>query len=62
MAEIKILKPAGEANVRHPGGKHLKRDGERVEMTSYWLRRLAAGEVVEVAAAKPAAPKKTGGE
>lgn len=61
MAEIKTLKPAGDADVRRPDGRHLKRDGERVEMTSYWLRRLAAKEVVEVNAAKPAA-KKTGGE
>lgn len=60
MADIKILKPVGAGNVRRPDGKHLARDGERVEMTSYWHRRLAAGEVVEVTAAKPAA-KKTGG-
>lgn len=62
MAETKILKPAGEAKIRRPDNrKHLKPEGEAVEMNSYWVRRLAAGEVVEVTAAKPA-PKKTGGD
>lgn len=60
MAEFKILKPAGEANVRRPDNlKHLKRDGEMVEINSYWTRRLAAGEVVEVVIAKM---KTTGGK
>jgi hypothetical protein len=63
MAQIKKLKPAGSALVRKPDGKHLKPEGERVEMTTYWVRRIAAGEVVEVTeAAKPAAKKHTGGE
>ena len=61
MPEIKILKPAGEAKVRRPDGKHLATAGERVEMTSYWVRRLAAGEVIEVKQPAPAAGKKTGG-
>ena len=61
MAETKILKPAGSSKVRRPDFKHLNPEGERVQMTSYWVRRLAAGEVVEVSetAAKPA--PKTGG-
>lgn len=61
MAEIKTLKPAGDALVRRPDGQHLSPTGDRVEITSYWMRRLAAGEVVEVVADKPTA-KKTGGE
>jgi len=61
MPETKILKPAGDNKVRRPdNGKHLKPEGEKVEINSYWQRRIAAGEVVEVTAAKPA-PKKTGG-
>lgn len=60
MAETKILKPAGAAEVRRPDNrKHLKREGERVEMNSYWMRRLASGDVVEITAVEPA--KKTGG-
>lgn len=61
MPETKVLKPAGDAKVRRPDNrKHLKPEGEAVEMNSYWARRLAAGEVVEVTAGQPA-PKKTGG-
>lgn len=59
MPEIMKLKPAVEGvKVRKPDGKHLKADGESVEVTSYWLRRLEAGEVVEVKAAKATAEGK----
>lgn len=54
MSEFKVLKPAGDRKVRRPDGYHLRATGERVEMNTYWRRRLAAGEVEEVkAAAKP---------
>ena len=62
MAEVKTLKPADPATlVRKPGGQRLIFDGERIEITSYWIRRLAAGEVVEVEtkAAKAAAEGKS---
>ncbi len=46
----KILKPAAEgALVPNPSTGHsLSPDGEAVTMTSYWVRRLRAGEVVEL--------------
>lgn len=62
MAETKILKPAGEAKVRRPDNrKHLKPEGEAVEMNTYWTRRLADGDVVEVSPFS-APTKKTGGD
>lgn len=47
--KIKI-KPAGHNMVRNPdaGLRHLDPAGEVVELNSYWLRRLADSEVVEV--------------
>lgn len=56
MSEKKFLKPADGRKVRRPDGPHMRADGELVEMTTYWRRRLRAGEVVE--AQRPAAPKK----
>lgn len=44
----KTLKPAVGLQVRKPTGSHLAPEGEPVEMTSYWLRRLNDGDVVEV--------------
>lgn len=55
-----FIKPASDANVRDPITKqHLKAEGENKPETNYWLRRIAAGEVVEVVqpAAAKAAPK-----
>lgn len=52
----KTLKPAPGLRVRRPDGALLAADGEPVEMSSYWLRRLADGDVVEVEASAPAAP------
>ena len=46
MSNIQILKPAAGIKVRHPGGRHLAIEGEPVEVNSYWLRRIAAGDVV----------------
>jgi hypothetical protein len=61
MSEQKRLQPAEGAKVRHPDGRPLAPAGELVTMTSYWLRRIAAGDVVEVADAAPAAAVKGAG-
>lgn len=50
MSATKRLKPAAGLKVRRPDGKHLAETGETVEFTSYWQRRMAAGDVVEVTA------------
>lgn len=52
----KILQPAPGLLVRKPDGARLNPDGEAVEMISYWLRRLADGDVAEVEAPAAAAP------
>lgn len=48
---IKIIKPAAGLKVRKPDGQHLKNAGEPVELTSYWQRRIIAGDVIETDAA-----------
>lgn len=51
------LKPAS-ADVRVPmpeGGGHLPAEGMEVPASTYWLRRLADGDVAEVGAAPAAA-------
>lgn len=50
------LKPVPGLKVRRPDRRHLAEAGEVVTMTPYWRRRLAAGDVVEVKGAAPAAP------
>lgn len=62
MIEHKTLRPVGGARVRRPDtGRHLAPEGESVPMTTFWARRVAAGEVEEVpqakAKAKPAGSK-----
>lgn len=59
MQESKILKPTDGRQVRRPDGRHLRPEGERVVLDTYWRRRLKAGEVEEVKPA-PAAGKKSG--
>ena len=57
--EIKV-KPADLAiKVRKPDGTHLADDGETVTRNTFWVRRIADGDVVEVTetAAAPAAKK-----
>lgn len=54
------LKPREGLIVPNPAtGKALAAAGERVTLSPYWRRRLAAGEVerVESAPSKPAKPK-----
>lgn len=47
MDQIKV-KPAPDRRVRKPDGALLDAAGETVERSSYWMRRLQAGDVVQV--------------
>ncbi|ATA26585.1 hypothetical protein BIY26_08930 [Brenneria goodwinii] len=49
--KTKHLKPKGSVKVRKPDGTYLKDDGEDLPLSSYWLRRIAEGdlEVTDVA-------------
>lgn len=45
------IKPAKEAvPVRKPTGEYLAATGESVERSSYWVRRIQDGDVVELKA------------
>lgn len=46
------LKPAPGLVIKKPDGSKLAAEGEKVPRTSFWLKRLADGDVIEV---KPAA-------
>ena len=59
MSEQAFLRPAEGVKVRRPDGGHLAEKGETVTMTSYWQRRLADGDVVEVKAAGDSAAART---
>ena len=60
MAERKFIKPAEGRNVsRNDNRKHLKKEGEWVDLDSYWVRRLKAGDVI--AAEPPVKAKKPKG-
>ena len=49
MTALITVKPAEGRLVRHPGDyRPLAADGESVEKNSYWMRRLASGDVIEV--------------
>ena len=54
-----FLKPAKEGQIiRHPETRRpLKKEGEEVKKSTYWLRRLKEGSVIEIknkqAEAKP---------
>lgn len=52
---MKILKPAEGRKVRHPQtGAPIAAEGVKVEkITTYWHRRLVAGDVVEVVEEAP---------
>ena len=54
-----FLKPAKEGLiVRHPETKRpLKKEGEKVNKNSYWLRRLKEGSVIEIKGVEKSAPK-----
>lgn len=52
MTDVFKIKPALGLKVRDPVTKqHLKDEGEQKPRSTYWLRRQAAGEVIEVPAA-----------
>lgn len=52
------IKPAKAAvPVRKQNGEYLADTGEKVERSSFWVRRLNDGDVVEVKAAKAATTK-----
>jgi len=53
------IKPAAGANVRKENGLFLRPDGETVIASNYWLRRVQAGDVIELAPPSEAAPAST---
>jgi hypothetical protein len=54
------LKPATGLTIKKPDGSKLSTEGEVVPRTSFWIKRLADGDVVEVTtAAKVAKPNQT---
>ncbi len=58
--EIKV-KPANLAiKVRKPDGTHLADDGETVTRNTFWIRRIADGDVVEVTETAAASAAKKG--
>lgn len=55
--EMITIKPAKDGvNVLKPDGTHLAAEGEPVQRTAYWVRRLSDGDVAIV---KPLAAVKT---
>lgn len=48
MSDRIFIKPAPDLLVRKPVGGYLSTEGEEVNRDSYWLRRLADGDVVEL--------------
>ncbi len=46
---IKVV-PAEGRKVRHPDGRELAAKGDTVVRDSYWLRKIADGDVTEEAA------------
>ena len=52
------LKPKEGLTIRKPGGSKLAAAGERVPRTSFWLKRLADGDVVNLKPAAKATNKK----
>ena len=52
------LKPAPGLVIKKPDGSKLAAEGEQVSRTSFWLKRLADGDVVNVKPAAKATNKK----
>lgn len=48
------LKPKEGLTIRKPDGSKLTAEGERVPRTSFWLKRLADGDVLTVEEAQAA--------
>ena len=56
------IKPRDGVRVRDPhSGRALARAGEHKPRTTYWLRRLRDGDVIDLSAPAPK-PKSTGGK
>lgn len=51
-----LLKPANSLAIRKEDGQYLAEGGETVIASSYWLRRLADGDVDELILAAAAPP------
>lgn len=64
MTERVRIRPAEGMKVPFPGRpkKPLVSTGESVELTGYWRRRLAAGDVARIEDAKPSTKKTPKGE
>ena len=60
MITFKVKPRQTGAKVMKPDGTLLKPNGEEVEKTIYWVRRLRDGDVVEIDA--KGEPKKQGGK
>ena len=52
------LKPADGLTIKKPDGTKLAAEGEVVPRTSFWIKRLADGDVVEVTTVAKAAKSK----
>ncbi len=52
------LKPKEGLSIRKPDGSKLAAEGERVPRTSFWLKRLADGDVIILKPAAKATNKK----
>lgn len=50
----RFIRPAEGLKVRRPDGRHLAETGESVEDSSYWQRRIDAGDVLEGEKSSPA--------
>lgn len=60
MSNRIFIKPANsDVQVRNPdrNGEHLPVDGAEVERSTYWIRRLKDGDVIESKLAKKSANK-----
>jgi hypothetical protein len=53
-AETYDLAPAPDRRVRHENGRLLDEAGETVTRSSYWDRRLADDDVIDLAATRQA--------
>jgi len=58
-----FLKPANEQlKVRKPDtGDYLSVEGERLELTTYWRRRIKDGDVIDSKPARKSTPAKAKG-
>lgn len=52
------LKPADGLTIKKPDGTKLAAEGEVVPRSSFWIKRLADGDVVEVTTVAKAAKSK----